>query len=280
MQELGVDTKTGATGDIAKAAKEAFKERTLDDYYTQGKGSGLSFHELDGYAIMTSSAVIIGEPNEGNVYAPHQSLLKGKVWEHEKGMSSLVADKCKNPLDFSPLDYDDGGNMVLWDDENGGKFPWDDCYHEKEYSGSCDPTYIMQHAPGSAPSATSLATGHKTATNMLSVNLYEEDVNTLVEEAMYCGKAGGVVSSVYMLDATSAAFITHTNNRNSVEQLQRSFKQVYPTFASGICVASREPDSVTLESMKNGTLSSQWTFLYQQDGVKAEVRTSDELNMS
>jgi alkaline phosphatase len=105
---------------------------------------------------------------------------------------------------------------------------------------------------------------------MLGVNLYEEDVNTLVEEAMYCGKAGGVVSSVPMLHATPAAFITHANNRHSVEQLQRSFKQVNPTLASGICVASGKPDSVTLGSMKNGALSSQWTFLYQQDVVKAE----------
>lgn len=37
LEELGVDIKEGATGDIKSAAKEAFAGRTLDDYYTEGE---------------------------------------------------------------------------------------------------------------------------------------------------------------------------------------------------------------------------------------------------
>ncbi len=40
---MGVDTKEGATGDIAAAAKEAFAGRTLDDYYTEGKYHSVLF---------------------------------------------------------------------------------------------------------------------------------------------------------------------------------------------------------------------------------------------
>ena len=37
LESLGVDIKTGATGDVADAAKAAFSGRTLDSYYTAGK---------------------------------------------------------------------------------------------------------------------------------------------------------------------------------------------------------------------------------------------------
>lgn len=37
LESMGVDIKTGATGDVADAAKAAFVNRTLDDYYTEGK---------------------------------------------------------------------------------------------------------------------------------------------------------------------------------------------------------------------------------------------------
>lgn len=221
---------------------------------------------------MTSSSVFIGEANPGNKEAPYQSLLQGKISQHDKGMAPLLLNECGNPIDFSPLDYKKGGNMVLWDDKKGGMYPWDKCYYT-EGQNECDPTFIMQHAPDSAACAGSIATGNKAASNMLSLNIYEEEVSTLVEDAMYCGKAGGVVSSVFMLDATPAGFIAHANNRHDVNQLQRSFLKANPTLASGICFNNgKHPDPKTIQSMKDGALSSQWTFFYQQDGINAEVK--------
>jgi alkaline phosphatase len=109
-----------------------------------------------------------------------------------------------------------------------------------------------------------MATGHKSAVNMMSVNLYEEDVSTLVEDAMMCGKAGGVITSVPVLHATPGAFVTHSNNRRNGGQLQASFADVNPTFASGACQSSYQPsDEMKAAMMKGGSLSSQWTFLYQ-----------------
>merc|ERR1712179_689011 len=84
----------------------------------------------------------------------------------------------------------------------------------------------MQHATDSASTAGTMATGHKSAVNMMSVDLYEEHVSTLVEDAMACGKAGGVVTSVPIFHATPGAFIIHTNYRVDGDELKRSFLDV------------------------------------------------------
>jgi alkaline phosphatase len=189
-------------------------------------------------------------------------------------MAPLALDDCGNPIDFSPLDYEDnGGNMVLWSDIKGGEFPWDARYYQEnpDVSDGFDPTYIMQHATDSASTAGTLATGHKAAVNMVSQNLYEEPVSTIVEDAMMCGKAGGVVTSVPLLHATPGAFVVHSNNRSNRDQLRRSFMEVNPTFASGVCGGRYYPTEEALESMRTGALSSQWTFLEQMEGISADV---------
>jgi alkaline phosphatase len=148
-------------------------------------------------------------------------------------MAPLAVDKCGWPIDFSPLDFEaEGGNMVLWDDVKGGKYPWDKRYYEEFPSteGGFDPTFIMQHATDSANTAGTMATGVKSSVGMLSVDLYEEKASTLIEDAMMCGKAGGVVTSVPMFHATPGAFITHSNSRGNRAQLQRNF--IGPAFTA------------------------------------------------
>jgi alkaline phosphatase len=238
-----------------------------------GKGDGLSFQDLEGYGLVTTTATVNQQPNDGNHYAPSNSLLEGDVSSHDDGMAPLSLNECGNPIDFSPLDYElDGGNMVLWNDVLGGEFPWDPRYYQEnpDTSDGFDPTFIMQHATDSASTAGCLATGHKAAVNMLSLNLYEEKVSTLVEDAMMCGKAGGVVTSVPMLHATPGAFVVHSNNRSNRDQLRRSFMEVNPTFSSGVCGGRYYPTEEALESMRTGALSSQWTFLEQMEGISAD----------
>jgi len=87
---------------------------------------------------------------------------------------------------------------------------------------------------------------------------------------MMCDKAGGVVTSVPMLHATPGAFVTHTNNRSNRDQLRRSFMAVNPTMASGVCAGRYYPTEDSLESMRTGALSSQWTLLEQKEGIMAE----------
>lgn len=222
---------------------------------------------------MTTTTTVIGEPRDGAHYAPANSLLNGTVSDHKSGQASLALDECGNPIDFDPRDFEaDGGNMVLWDDKKGGMYPWDSRYYmdHPDTSGGFDPEYIMRHATDSASTAGTMATGHKAALNMMSQTLYEEDVSTLVEDAMHCGKAGGVVTSVPMLHATPGAFVTHTNYRSDRDSLRKSFIRVNPTMASGVCGGRYYPFEEDLESMKNGALSSQWTFLYQNNDTSAE----------
>ena len=235
LEGMGCDTTNGCTGATADAAKAAFAGRTLDDYYTEGKGSGLSFQDLSGYGLVTTSTVVLQEPNDGAHYGPAKSLLEGSVSSHFNGMSTLALDDCTGePIDFNPKDYEkDGGNMVLWDDVMGGKYPWDSRYFEEgPFDDGFDPEFIMRHATDSASTAGALATGHKAAVNMMSVNLYEEDLSTIVEDAMKCGKAAGVVSSVPVLHATPGSFVVHSNYRKNGEQMQKSFEKVRLFFFS------------------------------------------------
>jgi len=272
LKELGVDTVNGSTGAVAEAAKAAFKGRTLDDYYTEGKGHGLSFQELDGFSLMTTTTTVIQSPNDGAHYAPASSLLEGGVADHDNGMANLALDECGDPIDFDPRDFEaDGGNMVLWDIVKGGMFPWDENYYKSsDFSEGFDPEYIMRHATDSASTAGTMATGHKGAVNMMGVDLYEEKVSTIIEDAMMCGKAGGVISSVPVLHATPGAFVTHSNYRKNTLQLQNGFKEVNPTFASGGCASRYQPSEEHKQSMVDGALSNEWTFLHTDPSIPAE----------
>ena len=190
-------------------------------------------------------------------------------------MAELRLDECCDPLPFNPLDYDaDGGNMVLWNATKGGTFPWDRRYYQEtpDTSSGFDPEYIMRHASDSAATAGTLATGRKAATSMMSQTLYEEDSRTLVEDALYCDMAAGVVTSVDMFHATPGSFISHANDRYNIDQINRSFERVNPTLASGVCKGELYPRQETLDRMRHGSLSSMWTLLEQDNVTLAEVK--------
>lgn len=273
LTEMGCDTKVGCP-DMAEAANAKFAGRTLDDYYTEGKGEGLSFQSLEGYGLVTTSTVVLQEENKGGHYGPARSLLEGNVADHDNGMAELAVDECGKPINFSPLDYEaEGGNMVLWDDVKGGKFPWDERYFQKgPFTDGFDPEFIQLHATDSASTAGALATGHKAAVNMMSVNLYEEDLSTIVEDAMKCGKAAGVLSSVPVLHATPGSFVVHSNYRKNGPQMQRSFEKVNPTYAAGGCASRYQPSEEHKNKMREGgSLSSQWTLIEQNPDIPAAV---------
>jgi len=271
-EDFGCDTKVGCPDNAA--AKASFSGRTLSDYYTEGKGSGLSFQDLEGYALVTTSTTVLQSQNAGAHYAPASSLLEGSVSSHDNGLSPLAVDECTGrPIDFDPRDYEaEGGNMVLWSDAKGGQYPWDENYFTEtpDTSSGFDPEFIMQHATDSASTAGSFATGHKAAVNMMSVTLYEEDVSTIVEDAMMCGKAAGVISSVPMLHATPGAFVVHSNYRKNGPQMQRSMKKINPTYIGGGCASRYQASEEHKDEMREGgVLADMWTLLEQSPSVPA-----------
>jgi alkaline phosphatase len=173
-------------------------------------------------------------------------------------MAELLTNEAGVPLVFSAKDFTEGGNMVLWDDERGGSFPWDPNYFitddQPPSNPKFDPEYIMQHAIDSANSASCYATGVKTGVNQMGVDLYELPVlvlchfhvanncncnllilkiyfslhlyrRSILEDAQSCDKSGGIMSSVPILHATPGAFVTHTNSRGNKRQLQDGFRE-------------------------------------------------------
>jgi len=222
---------------------------------------------------MTATSPLIGQPKDGNHYGPARSFL-GKVDEHDNGMAELLTDAQDNPLVFDPRDVLQGGNLVMWDDVKGGMYPWDENYFNAAngfpVDPSFDPEFIMQHAIDSANSASAYATGVKTGVNMMGVDLYERQVRNILEEALSCDKSGGIMTSVPLLHATPAAFVTHTNYRKNKHQLQDGFKETQPTWAMGTCQSRYQPSEELKQSMVNGSLVSSHTFLHQDPEVLAE----------
>jgi alkaline phosphatase len=131
---------------------------------------------------------------------------------------------CGFPLEFNPNDVNEGGHMAFWDDVKGGEFPWDANYYTEtpDLESGFDPEFIMQHATDSAATASAFANGVKMACGQLSRNLYEREIETILEEATKCGMAGGVVASVPM-------FIIHSNDQSNRDQLQTNWKKTNPS---------------------------------------------------
>jgi len=282
LEGMGVDTKAGATGELAATAKAAFAGRTLNDYYTEGKGEGLSFQDLSGYAISTTTVVMVDDGKASMQYASTGSMLAGSISEHDNMMSPPRVDADDKPMQFNPKDFEtEGGMMILWNDTMGGKYPWDACYYPQQYECNnphFDKRFKQRHATDSASTAGSLATGEKAAINMQSVDMYERPVTTLVENALMCGKAAGVMSTVPILHATPGAFVTHSNYRKNGPQMARTFIDTNPTVAIGTC-ASRYYPKEYIPGMKAGTYGK-WTVIEQSEGVSGaeSLKPMEELH--
>ena len=105
---------------------------------------------------------------------------------------------------------------------------------------------------------------------MMGVDLYENPVRTILEDALSCDKSGGIITSVPILHATPGAFVTHTNNRKNAHHLQDGFRETQPTFAMGTCAGIYQPTEALKQSMIDGALSKSHTFLHQDPTVTAE----------
>lgn len=248
------------------------QQQRIKTSITTGFGSGLSFQELENSVLVTTTPPVLQVEEPGKHYAPGRTLLEGLAGEHYDRQAPLALNECGFPIEFNPNDVRDGGSMAFWDDVKGGEFPWDANYYTEtpDLSSGFDPAFIMEHATDSAATASAFATGLKMARGQLSQNLYEREVETILEEAIKCGMAGGVVTSVPMFHATPAAFIIHTNSRSNRDQLRTSWKTVNPTLVIGVCGGKYYPYEEDLQSMMNGTLSKQWTFLHQNNDTMAE----------
>ncbi len=246
----------GMGWDIARAAaiqKQITQGKTgatLTDFYTEGKGSGLSFQELDNYAIATTSGTYI-DGDKSN------SALKGDTLERETGVAvvregfesdNLPGEDANGEFDpaqvigffpelregsIAPIlgEFDPGfderplfakneagelvqvgGFLNAYDTSKGRDLPW---------LKDEDPDYPKNLFPDSANTATTLYSGVKSYSGAIGVDIYEEDIQTIGEKAREQGKSFGVVSSVPFNHATPASAIGHVSQRNKLTETSR-----------------------------------------------------------
>ncbi len=228
---------------IQKAINEGAAGNTLADFYTEGTGTGLSFQNLAGYALSTTSGTYIDGDKEN-------SALKGDTLTRETGVSTIRegyepenlpgenADGEFDPAqiqgffrelrsgeiapilgEFDPNFDEDaiyaqtedgefiqvGGFLNAYDTTKGRPLPWLE---------DADPDYPKNLFPDSANTATTLYSGVKSYNAAIGVDIYEEDIETIGEAARELGKSFGVVSSVPFNHATPGAAVGHVGHRD------------------------------------------------------------------
>ena len=145
-------------GKTADEISSLFANRTLDDYYTAGKGSGNPYQDFDGFTLATTGSTKIAG-STGN------SALQGRPGDRDTGVGEIREDFVFDPS----LTY------VNWESEKGGDLPWDINYYDNRDATSpgFDPEYIKGDYPDSANTASTLYGGIKTYNGAISVDIHE-----------------------------------------------------------------------------------------------------------
>lgn len=227
-----------------------FDGRTLDDYYLAGKGTGTSYQDLTGYTIATTGNTYI-DGSKSNSALQNNPDLPPSVFHHNTGQAKLrpefefdpraakvqgftiksattpqIAANQSIDVGFNEAPVLDetgqmlGGNMPIFDRAQGGQTPWDANYyqHRSHPKANFNPDYIKNLYPDSAATATGIYTGVKTYVGAVSVDIYEQEIETAAEVARDSGKSIGVVSSVPFNHATPGSAIAHVNHRDKYNE--------------------------------------------------------------
>ncbi|MBD2770583.1 alkaline phosphatase [Iningainema sp. BLCCT55] len=209
---------------------------TLSDFYTSGKGSGLSFQNLTGYTLATTYGTTIAGSN--GVYSTGNSALDNS--DPATGGSPVLPGFNFNPAFNSGSTPTGGatvsggavGNLVGYDPERGGIYPW---------TPGNDPEYIKYSYPDSANTATTLYTGVKSYNNAIGVDIFEQPLETILVTANLLGKSTGLVTSVPIDHATPGAAAAAVNRRAKYDDeypnldniLQQELRIYQPTVLLG-----------------------------------------------
>lgn len=191
-------------------------------FYQSGKGQGLSFQELEGYALATTYGTTIrgtsGVFNTGNSALTGSNTLTG-------------ASPVRPGFTFKATPFNEGtdpsgvggatdatlGNLVGYKPRRGGPNPWTPIGPGVAARGGYDKEYIKYSYPDSANTATSLYTGVKTYNNAIAVDVFEKDLTTVLQTATSLGKSTGLVTSVPITHATPGAATATVNRRSKYD---------------------------------------------------------------
>lgn len=288
---------------IAQEAAEGNQGNTLSDFYTEGKGEGLSFQELEGYNLATTYGTTIAD-EEGRFSTGNSALDDS---DPQTGASPVRPgfefDPAFNPgtepdggayvPGTAPTENEDGtsveaveatGNLVGYDPERGGPNPW---------TPGSDPEYIKASYPDSANTATTLYTGVKSYNNAIGVDIFEQSLESIFTTANKEGKSTGLVSSVPIDHATPGAAAANVNRRSKYDDefpgldniLQQELRVYQPTVLLGgghpdsDASAKALPDGVepvftyvsesTYEELSNNPNSNIYGYTFRERGANA-----------
>jgi alkaline phosphatase len=188
------------------------------DFYTAGKGSGLSMQTLTGYGLVTTFGTTIQRGNGAK--STGNSALDGS--NPVTGASQVIEGFSFNSSPLNPGNRSDGnstnpGNVVGYDISQGGPTPWIPLTPARP--GSYNKEYIKYSYPDSANTATTLYTGVKSYNNAMGVDIYEKKLTTILEIAKQQGKSTGLVTSVPVSHATPGAAASFVNRRNKYDSI-------------------------------------------------------------
>lgn len=217
----------------------------LSDFYTQGKGAGLSFQNLSNYTLATTYGTTIADSK--GVFSTGNSALDGS--EVVTAGSPVRPGFSFSPA-FNPGTTASGGalvssgatgNLVGYDPVRGGVVPWDPSYYGGPIRPGFDKEYIKASYPDSANTATTLYTGVKSYNNAIGVDIYEQPLETILTTAALNGKSTGLVSSVPIDHATPGAAAAAVNRRAKYDSefpdldsiLQQELRIYQPTVLLG-----------------------------------------------
>ena len=251
---------------------------TLDDFYTEGKGSGLSLQELEGFALATTYETTIDGLKTN-------SALQGAIGERETGNSPL-----RENFEFNPaFAYQDpAGNLVGWNPDRGGTAPW---LIRPELVGqpgaARDLEYPKRNFPDSAATATTLFTGVKTFNHAVGVDIFEQPAESLLEVSQALEKATGVVTNVPIDHATAGAASAHHNNRLDRDvahpdldnTLQQQLLQTKPTVLLGgghpLMGSDKFVKSTTLDALRDPSDGVYDDWVLVERGPDASTRLAE-----
>jgi alkaline phosphatase len=186
--------------------------KTLKDFYTQGRGSGLNMQTLKGYALSTTYGTTIADAS--GKYSGNHSALNDT---QKLTGASPIRPNFKFDPKFNPgqhgknspePDTPRSGNLVGYDPVKGGANPW---------TPGTDREYIKASYPDSANTATTLYTGVKSYNNAIAVDIYERPLTTILKTAASLGKSTGLVTSVPIDHATPGAAAANVNRRTKYD---------------------------------------------------------------
>jgi alkaline phosphatase len=244
---------------IAKQIQDGKAGNSLSDFYTSGKGTGLSFQNLSGYSLVTTYGTTIADKT--GIYSTGNSALDGS--DPTTGGSAIRPGFTFDPT-FNPGTTAAGGanatttkgNLVGYDPAKGGLTPWDAGYYGGTAGAGFDKNYITYSYPDSANTATTLYTGVKSYNNAIGVDIFEQPLETILMTANMRGMSTGLVTSVPIDHATPGAAAAAVNRRSKYDgdypNLDNILQQELSIYQPTVLLGGGHPFSNTAAPLPNG----------------------------